>query len=103
MAACSGCSSLSTFDYEYGTNVTDQQLAALVVGQSSSQDVAKALGNPERKGKISGRSVWSYRYIRSPAIPFVGLKQHEQIVVFEFNDDGTLRKTRKKVITGDAS
>jgi outer membrane protein assembly factor BamE (lipoprotein component of BamABCDE complex) len=103
LAASSGCSSLSSFDYEYGTPITDQQLAALVEGQSSSQDVAKALGDPDKKGQISGRTFWSYRYTRSPSLPLFGHKQLDQVVIFEFNKDGTLQKTRRKVINDDAS
>jgi outer membrane protein assembly factor BamE (lipoprotein component of BamABCDE complex) len=104
LAASSGCSSTSAFDYQYGTPITDQQLAALVEGRSTSDDVFKAVGKPDKKGQLSGRTFWSYHYIRSPALPFGGRKQYEQVVVFEFNKDGTLQKTRKKLIPdGDAS
>jgi outer membrane protein assembly factor BamE (lipoprotein component of BamABCDE complex) len=103
LAASSGCSQMSAFDYEYGTPITDQQLSSLVEGRSTSGDISKALGKPDKQGQISGRTFWSYRYTRSPSLPFFGRKQHDQIVVFEFNKDGTLQKTRKRILSEDAS
>lgn len=98
LAASSGCSQITAFDYEYGTPITDQQLTSLVEGRSTSGDVSKAFGKPDKQGQYSGRTFWSYHYIRSPGIPFSGRAQYERVVIFEFNKDGTLQKTRKKLI-----
>ena len=99
MAASSGCNSISAAtDYEFGTPITDQQLASFAQGRSTPQDIEQLLGEPDKRGHYDGRQFMSYHYIRSPSLPFSKRKQYEQVVVFEFSKAGTLQKTHKKVI-----
>ena len=97
-----GCSQIGAWtastDYQRGTMLTDQQMGLFKPQASSSQDISKAFGEPHKTSRVGPRTFWSYRYVRSPAIPFTGRQQYEQIVVFEFDKSGVLVRSHKRVL-----
>lgn len=105
IASLTGCSQIGAWtvstDYQRGTMLTDQQIGFFKPQVSSSQDISKALGDPDKSTKIGARSFWTYHYVRTPAIPFTGRQQYEQIVVFEFDKSGVLVRTRKRVLVDE--
>lgn len=105
IASLAGCSQIGAWtastDYQQGTLLTDEQMALFKPQASSSQDVSKVFGEPDKSTRIGNRTYWSYRYVRSPVIPFTGRQQYEQVVVFEFDKSGLLQRTRKRVLVDE--
>lgn len=102
IASLAGCSQIGAWttstDYQQGTMLTDQQVALFKPQASSSKEISTAFGDPDKVVKIGARTFWSYRYVRSPVIPFTGRQQYEQVVVFEFDKTGLLQRTHKRVL-----
>lgn len=92
-----GCSTMMTTEvgaYKTGTEVTQDQLAALKPGAKQS-DVVASIGHPSRKEMLGEKEVWYYDFTK---IRQLGGNVNES-TVFEFSKAGTLLQSYK---TGNA-
>ncbi|MCW6034539.1 hypothetical protein [Pantoea sp. JK] len=97
-ATLTGCSAL---DYKSGTSVSNAQLAAFKPGNTTQDDVVKAIGNPPKKDEVNGKEIWSYPYTKIAAIPF--MPNASETTVFEWSKKGKLLNAYKSGGTAGGS
>lgn len=79
-----------------GTQITQQQLDAAVVGKTTQEQVREAFGTPARREQLGDTQVWYYDYVHIKA--FGGNTQ--EATVFEFGKNGVLTAKSKSNAVG---
>lgn len=79
-----------------GTEITREQMDALVVGKTTRQEVMEAFGAPARREQLGDTQVWYYDYSKIKSFG----KNVNESTVLEFNSKGILLSKSKSGSTG---
>lgn len=72
--------------YKTGTEITDEQLEAAVVGKTTKQEITEAFGAPSRREQLGDTQVWYYDFTKISTFS----KDKSVATVFEFDKAGLL-------------